>query len=96
MAEARVLRRREQLIAHSSALTAASPLGRVFLDYSHVVFPMFKVDPVHRSNMWGELSNSGDDPFGILLSRSEELDLSISGPVLPSKDGVIGRQLVDS
>jgi hypothetical protein len=42
MANARVLRRREQLIAHSSALTATSPLGRVFLDYSHVVLPMFK------------------------------------------------------
>jgi glutathione S-transferase len=49
MAKARVLRRREQLIAHRSALTAASPLGRVFLDYSHVVFSMFKVDPLHRS-----------------------------------------------
>jgi hypothetical protein len=38
MAKARVVRRREQLIPHSSALTATSPLGRVFLDYSHVVF----------------------------------------------------------
>src|SRR5262249_10168688 len=36
MANARVLRRREQLIASSSALTATSPLGGVFLDYSHV------------------------------------------------------------
>src|SRR5215469_9792318 len=44
MANARVLRRREQLIPHSSALTATSPLGRVFLDYSHVVFPMFQED----------------------------------------------------
>jgi len=88
MAKARVLRRREQLIAHGSALTAASPLGRVFLDYSHVVFPMFNVDPVHRSNMWGAPSNGGDAPFGILLSRSEELDLSISGPVFPSKADV--------
>src|SRR2546421_11415053 len=32
MAKARVLRRREQLIPHSSALTATSPLARVFLD----------------------------------------------------------------
>jgi len=36
MANARVLRRREQLIAHSSALTTTSPLSSVFLDYSHV------------------------------------------------------------
>src|SRR6201982_576340 len=41
MANARVLRRCEQLIAHSSALTATSPLGRVFLDNGHVVFPIF-------------------------------------------------------
>jgi len=40
MADARVLRRREQLIAHGSALTATSPLGRVFLDNGHVAFPM--------------------------------------------------------
>src|SRR5262245_62596561 len=39
MAKARMLRRREQSIAHGSALTATSPLGRVFLDCSHVVFP---------------------------------------------------------
>src|SRR5215471_17574637 len=45
MAKARVLRRCEQLIPHSSALTATSPLGRVFLDYSHVVFPMFQSRP---------------------------------------------------
>ena len=32
MANARVLRRREQLIAHSSTLTATSPLSRVFLN----------------------------------------------------------------
>jgi hypothetical protein len=36
MANARVLGRREQLIAHGSALTATSPLSRAFLDYSHV------------------------------------------------------------
>jgi hypothetical protein len=42
MANAGVLWRREQLIAQSSALTATSPLGRVFLDNGHVVFPMFK------------------------------------------------------
>src|SRR5215469_15721773 len=48
MAKARVLRRCEQLIAHSSALTATSPLGRVFLDYSHVVFPTFQEDRATR------------------------------------------------
>jgi hypothetical protein len=42
MANARVLRRREQLVAHGSALTATSPLSRGFLGYSHVMFPMFK------------------------------------------------------
>ena len=40
MANACVLWRREQLIAHSSALTATSQLSRVFLDGAHVVFPM--------------------------------------------------------
>src|SRR5262245_14832841 len=49
MAKARVLRRREQSIAHGSALTATSPLDRVLLDCSHVVFPRFKVDAMHRS-----------------------------------------------
>jgi len=39
MANARVLRRREQSIAHGPALTAASPLSRVFLDGAHVVVP---------------------------------------------------------
>jgi hypothetical protein len=34
-----VLRWRQQLIAHSSALTATSPLSRVFRDDTHVVFP---------------------------------------------------------
>jgi hypothetical protein len=33
------------LIPHSSALTATSPLGRIFLDYSHAVFPMFQSRP---------------------------------------------------
>jgi len=42
MADARVLRRREKLIAHGSALTATSPLGRVLLDNGHVAFPMVK------------------------------------------------------
>src|SRR5215831_4443774 len=41
MAKARVLRRCEQLIPHSSALTATSPVGRVFLDYSHLCSPCF-------------------------------------------------------
>src|SRR5262245_24337353 len=49
MAKARVLRRREQSVAHGSALTATSPFDRVFLDCSHVVFPLFQVDPMHRS-----------------------------------------------
>ena len=40
MANACVLWWREQLIAHSSALTATSQLSRVFLDGAHVVFPM--------------------------------------------------------
>jgi hypothetical protein len=40
MANACVLWRREQLIAHGSALTATSQLSRVFLDGAHVVFPM--------------------------------------------------------
>src|SRR5271166_6967043 len=39
MANARVLRWRQQLIAHSSALTATSPLSRVSRDDTHVVFP---------------------------------------------------------
>jgi hypothetical protein len=43
MANARVLGRREQLIAHGSALTATGPRGRVLLDSAHVVFPMLKV-----------------------------------------------------
>jgi hypothetical protein len=55
MANARVLRRREQLIAHRSALTAASPLGHVFLDNGHVAFPMVKstrrTDPI-ASEHW--------------------------------------------
>src|SRR6478672_2473026 len=52
MANARVLRRREQLIAHSSALTATSPLARVFLDNGHVVFPMFKSTRCIDLTMW--------------------------------------------
>jgi hypothetical protein len=42
MANTRVLWRRQQLIANSSALTAATPLGRFFGDTTHIVFPMFK------------------------------------------------------
>jgi hypothetical protein len=50
VANARVLRRREQLIAHSSALTTTSPLGRVFLDDGHVVFPAFKSIQMKKSD----------------------------------------------
>src|SRR5215831_8687205 len=39
MANAGVLRRREQLIAHRSALTATSPLSHVLPGYSHVDLP---------------------------------------------------------
>ena len=44
MANAYVLRRREQLITHCSALAAARPLSRILLDGAHDMFPMFKVD----------------------------------------------------
>jgi hypothetical protein len=59
MAKARVLRRREQLIPHSSALTATSPLGRVFLDYSHVVFPMLP----------SKIESDRFNPFTLFLRR---------------------------
>src|SRR5215469_7935511 len=58
MANARVLRRREQLIAHSPALTAASPLGRVFLDNGHVVFHMFSRPSANDATMEGHRAMS--------------------------------------
>jgi hypothetical protein len=60
MANARVLGRREQLIAHSSALTAASQSGRILLDRRHVASPpyssihagFFRADhPVQSTNL---------------------------------------------
>jgi hypothetical protein len=50
VADARVLRRRYQSIAHSSALTAANPPGRAFLTVAHVVFPVFTLDLGSRSS----------------------------------------------
>jgi hypothetical protein len=83
MAKARVLRRREQLIPHSSALTATSPLGRIFLDYSHVVFPMFQSRP--------SAPISTRLKFHSMSTMGGGLNGSTRHSILKGKDGVLRR-----
>ena len=68
MANARMLRRREQLITDSAALTAASPLGRAFLTVAHVVFPVFTVDPDqdHRNASAMQIVSGAPSGNGVL------------------------------